>query len=71
MIKCIRAIKGVLLNKGNEVMPNIFTSNKICSLGVTFLADGRKFSYDLDVYKRQGIVIDGERILFSYEAKTN
>ena len=46
LIKCIRAIKGVLLNKGNEVMPNIFTSNKICSLGVTFLADGRKFSYD-------------------------
>ena len=46
LIKCIRAIKGVLLNKGNEVMPNIFTSNKICSLGITFLADGRKFSYD-------------------------
>jgi hypothetical protein len=27
-------------------MSNIFTDNAVCALGVTFLADGRKFSYD-------------------------
>ena len=27
-------------------MPNLFTKNSVCELGVTFLADGRKFSYD-------------------------
>ncbi len=46
LIKCIRAIKGVLLNKKNRLMPNIFTESVVCELGVTFMASGRKFSYD-------------------------
>ena len=43
LIKCIKAIKNVLLNKDKEMMPNIFTNNTICELGVTFLSLGRKF----------------------------
>ena len=27
-------------------MPNIFTESDVCELGVTFMASGRKFSYD-------------------------
>ena len=27
-------------------MPNIFTDSDVCKLGVTFMASGRKFSYD-------------------------
>ena len=27
-------------------MPNIFTDRDVCELGVTFMASGRKFSYD-------------------------
>lgn len=27
-------------------MPNIFTDSDVCELGVTFMASGRKFSYD-------------------------
>ena len=46
LIKCIRVIKNVLLNKKNGVMPNIFANSPICELGVTFLSSGRKFSYD-------------------------
>ena len=46
LIKCIRVIKNVLLNKKNGVMPNIFADSPICELGVTFLSSGRKFSYD-------------------------
>lgn len=46
LIKCIRAIKFALLNKDNRLMANIFTENKISEMGVTFLAFGRKFSYD-------------------------
>lgn len=46
LIKCIRAIKNVLMNKNNRLMSNIFTENEICELGITFLASGRKFSYD-------------------------
>ena len=46
LIKCIKVIKNVLLNKKNGVMPNIFADSPICELGVTFLSSGRKFSYD-------------------------
>ena len=45
LIKCIRAIKEVLLNRKSDLMPNIFTNNNICELGVVFMALGRKFSY--------------------------
>lgn len=46
LIKCIRSIKAILLNKKNEWMLNIFTKSDVCELGVTFIASGRKFSYD-------------------------
>ena len=57
LIKCIRAIKGVFLNKKNGLMPNIFTESDVCELGVTFVASGRKFSYDFkyDVEKEEYI----------------
>ena len=28
-------------------MPNLFSKNSVCELGITFLAEGREFSYDL------------------------
>ncbi len=46
LIKCIRTIKEVFLNKKNRLMPNIFTENSICELGVTFMASRKKYSYD-------------------------
>lgn len=46
LIKCIRAIKRVLLNKKNGLMSNIFTESDICELGIKFMVSGRKFSYD-------------------------
>ncbi len=45
LIKCIRAIKEVLLNRKSDLMPNIFTNNNVCELGVIFMVSGRKFSY--------------------------
>ena len=38
LIKCIKVIKNVLLNKKNGVMPNIFADSPICELGITFLS---------------------------------
>lgn len=46
LIKCIRTIKEVFLNKKNRLVPNIFTENSICELGVTFMASRKKYSYD-------------------------
>ena len=55
MIKCIRAIKRVLLNKKNGLMSNIFTESDVCELGITFMVSGRKFSYDFrfDIEKEE------------------
>ena len=57
LIKCIRAIKAVLLNEENGLIPNIFNDNRICELGITFMATGRKFSYDFkyDVQNKEYI----------------
>ncbi|SFQ24298.1 hypothetical protein SAMN02910358_01222 [Lachnospiraceae bacterium XBB1006] len=46
LVKCIRAMKQVLLNKKSGLTPTIFSNDEVCQLGVTFLAHGRKFSYD-------------------------
>lgn len=46
LVRCIRAVKKILLNEKPSLLPNIFTKNKICELGITFLQYGRKFSYD-------------------------
>ena len=46
LIKCLKAIKQILLNQKPSLMSNIFTDSSICELGVTFLAFGRKFVYD-------------------------
>jgi hypothetical protein len=55
LVKCIRAIKQILLNKKADLMSNIFTDSDVCDLGVTFLSFGRKFSYDFkyDVEKEE------------------
>lgn len=60
LIKCIRAIKNVLLNGKSGLMSNIFVDSKICELGVTFLENGRKFSY--------GFKYDVDKKIFLYEA---
>lgn len=55
LVKCINAVKQILLNKKPTLMPNLFTKNWVCELGITFLSGGRKFSYDLcyDVEKEE------------------
>ena len=65
LIKCIKAIWQILLNKKPGLMPNIFTDSDICELGVTFLAFGRKFSYDFkyDTAKKEFIYESFSEIL--------
>ena len=46
LLKCITALKKILLNKKTFLMSNIFTVDDICKIGVSFLEDGREFSYD-------------------------
>ena len=46
LVKCIRSARDILLNRKSDIMPNIFQEDRICRLGVTFLEEGREFSYD-------------------------
>lgn len=48
IVKCFNAIKEIFLNKKPNLMPNLFTKSTVCELGITFLDDGREFSYDLN-----------------------
>lgn len=65
LIKCIRAMKDILLNKEVDLIPNIFSGNSVCELGVTFLSLGRKFSYDIkfDISNREYIYEEFNEIL--------
>ena len=47
LVKCFNAIKKILLNIKPNLMPNLFSKNSVCELGITFLVEGREFSYDL------------------------
>lgn len=55
LVKCIKAVKKALVNQNSGIMPNLFHNNSICELGITFLWDGREFSYDFryDVEKKE------------------
>lgn len=46
LVKCIRVIKEVLLNRDETPTTNLFTENSISEMGITFLHDGKKYSYD-------------------------
>ena len=46
LVKCIRSAKNILLNQRPRIMSNIFQESTICQLGITFLEEGREFSYD-------------------------
>ena len=46
LVKCIRSAKNILLKQKPRIMPNIFQESTICQLGITFLEEGREFSYD-------------------------
>jgi len=46
LVKCIRAIKLAMENKDPELDSNLFISNDICELGITFLNLDRVYTYD-------------------------
>ena len=47
LVKCINAMRQIMLNKRISLNPNIFSNSPICELGITFLYNSRKFSYDI------------------------
>ena len=55
LIKCIRSIRNVLMQKDIKISTNIFSNSSICELGVTFLEQGKKFDYcfKYDVKKKE------------------
>lgn len=46
LIKCMKAIKQILLDRRISLIPNIFSKNSVCELGITFLYENKKYAYD-------------------------
>lgn len=46
VIRAINSIRNVLLGIVAEVPPNIFNDSKLCTLGISFLFEGKAYSYD-------------------------
>lgn len=46
LVKCIRSARNILLNRKPKLMENIFQESSICEMGISFLENGREFSYD-------------------------
>lgn len=46
LIKCIKAIKNVILSQSSGLIPNIFTGSGVCELGMTFLLEGKEYCFD-------------------------
>lgn len=47
LIKCIKAIRNILLHETFSLSANMFSNSSISHLGVTFLEEGRQFLYDI------------------------
>ena len=64
VMRAINSIRNVLLGFVAEVPANLFTNNTVCSFGVSFLEDGRAFSYD---FKYDSQIVNGYKKGFIYE----
>ncbi|MCD8201450.1 MAG: ATP-binding protein [Clostridia bacterium] len=46
LISAIKSIKNIILNKGIDIHRNLYSKSNVCHLGISFLRNGRAFSYD-------------------------
>ncbi|MBR1797930.1 MAG: ATP-binding protein [Clostridiales bacterium] len=55
LIRCIQTIWSVIMNRGFISNKNIFSDDALVELGITFIFEGREFSYDFkfDVQKQE------------------
>ena len=55
LLRCIKSIRNTLLNENPELSANFFTDNDLCELGISFLEDGKEYSYQIkyDASKRE------------------
>lgn len=63
-VRAINSIRNVLLGQAAEMPCNLFRYDKTCSLGVTFTAKSRVFSYD---FKYDSSMVNGYKKGFVFE----
>ena len=71
LIKCINSLKNILLGSDPQIMPNLFTKNAVCELGVTFSQDSRFYSYDIKYDIKEKIFVYEEFSELSYDQHGN
>ena len=65
LIKGIASIIDILLNNEPHLLPNLFTHNPICKLGIAFLYDKKKYDYTI-TYDTQSEEIIYEHFVHKY-----
>lgn len=46
-VKCIDAVKGIMLNEGKQMVPNIFNADKNCEFAISFCDNSFEYSFEL------------------------
>lgn len=84
-INSIKAIKGTLENKDIRLMANIFTESPICDAGISFVYEGKEYSYEfkfdcrehLYLYEKMAEILrdqhgnESEKLIFIKDTITN
>ncbi len=47
LVKCIRAIKDIILNDSPSLLPNFYTDNPVCCIEVCFLNDDKEYIFEI------------------------
>lgn len=46
-VKCIDAVRGIMLNEGKRMVPNIFNADKNCEFAISFCDNSFEYSFEL------------------------
>lgn len=65
LIKCIQAMKGILLNQRIEIKSNLFSNDSVCELGITFEYEKNILSFCL-LFWTLGVIFFFENALIDF-----
>ena len=70
-IRVISAIKGIMLNKINKLVKNLFVDDPVCSFEIVFLENGKEYSFEVKYNARTQEYIYEKFSTISYDDHKN
>lgn len=65
-VHALKAVRDILLNKKNTLMPNLFSNNNICQFEIAFLSDGIEYIFTIkyDVVSKEYIYEKYSKVVY-------